>query len=62
MIFAHDGRYDHYLEAAHNTDQMIKDLWDYCQNDTVYKGKTTFIITTDHGRGDQPKKNGPLSW
>lgn len=54
--FAHDGRYDHYLEAAHNTDQMIKDLWDYCQNDTVYKGKTTFIITTDHGRGDRPKK------
>lgn len=54
--FAHDSRYDHYLDAAHNTDQMIKDLWEFCQNNEVYKGKTSFIITTDHGRGDHPKK------
>lgn len=54
--FAHDGRYDHYLNAAHNTDRLIADLWDYCQSDPFYKNKTSFIITTDHGRGDQPKK------
>ncbi len=49
--FAHDGEYDAYLKAAHRTDQFIKELWDYVQSDHFYKGKTTFIVTTDHGRG-----------
>ncbi len=53
--FAHDGAYDHYLKSAHQTDQWIKELWDYAQSDPVYAGKTTFIITTDHGRGHSPK-------
>lgn len=52
--FAHDGDYTHYLLAAKNTDAMIKELWNYCQSDDFYKGKTTFIITTDHGRGTKP--------
>jgi len=54
--FAHDGRYDHYLHAAHSTDKFIADLWTFCQADPVYKNKTTFVITTDHGRGDLVKK------
>ncbi len=58
--FAHDGRYDYYLQAAHNTDQLIKDLWEFTQNDPFYKGKTTFIITTDHGRGSGIAK--PSHW
>ncbi len=33
---------------------MIKELWDYCQSDDFYKGKTTILITTDHGRGTEP--------
>ena len=33
---------------------MIKDLWEYTQQKEYYKGKTTFIITTDHGRGTKP--------
>ncbi len=53
--FAHDGAYDHYLKSAHQTDQWIKELWEYVQSDPVYAGKTTFIITTDHGRGNNPK-------
>lgn len=53
--FAHDGDYDHYLKSAHQTDQWIKQLWEYVQSDPVYAGKTTFIITTDHGRGNSPK-------
>ena len=54
--FAHDGRYDHYLHAARRTDKFINDLWAYCQSDPDYKNKTTFVITTDHGRGDIAKK------
>ncbi len=49
--FAHEGKYDEYLKSAHRIDQFIKELWDYVQSDSFYKGQTTFIITTDHGRG-----------
>lgn len=54
--FAHDGRYDEYLKAAWQTDQYIKQLWDYAQSHPQYKDKTTFLITTDHGRGTVPKE------
>ncbi|MEZ5041215.1 MAG: phosphoglyceromutase [Saprospiraceae bacterium] len=53
--FAHDGRYDQYLKSAHQTDNWIEQLWQYAQSDPFYAGKTTFIITTDHGRGASPK-------
>ncbi len=52
--FAHDGNYEAYLKSAHTTDFFIKELWDFVENDSYYKGKTTFIITTDHGRGTIP--------
>ncbi len=52
--FAHDGNYEGYLKAAHNTDQLIKEIWEYTQKDPFYKDQTLFIITTDHGRGTQP--------
>tara|TARA_R110000868_G_scaffold34421_1_gene124317 strand:- start:13047 stop:14144 length:1098 start_codon:yes stop_codon:yes gene_type:complete len=52
--FAHDGEYDSYLKSAHNTDALIKELWEYTQQDAFYKDNTVFIITTDHGRGTEP--------
>lgn len=52
--FAHDGSYNRYLYSAHQTDQMIGQLWEYLQKDPVYAGKTTLLITTDHGRGNSP--------
>jgi predicted AlkP superfamily pyrophosphatase or phosphodiesterase len=52
--FAHDGDYAAYLKSAHNTDKLIEDLWNFVQNDLYYKDQTTFIITTDHGRGTVP--------
>ncbi len=54
--FAHDGEYDHYLKSTHQTDQFIKEIWQYIQSTEVYKDKTTLIITTDHGRGTNPKE------
>jgi hypothetical protein len=50
--WAHAGRYDRYLLAAQQNDQFIKQLWDFCQQSDHYRDRTTFIITTDHGRGD----------
>jgi hypothetical protein len=49
--YAHAGRYDLYLEQAANIDRMISDLWYAVQTDPYYKDSTTFLITTDHGRG-----------
>ncbi len=51
--FAHGGKYDLYLDAAHYIDGFLATLWSWCQSDPQYKGKTTFIITCDHGRGSE---------
>jgi hypothetical protein len=49
--WAHQGRYDLVLDSAHRTDAFVKELWDTMQAIPQYRGTTTFIITTDHGRG-----------
>ncbi|TNE66184.1 MAG: phosphoglyceromutase [Alphaproteobacteria bacterium] len=49
--FAHEGFYDQYANAAHRADRMIGDLWTWLQSDPRYKGRTTLIVTCDHGRG-----------
>ena len=48
---AHQKKYDAYLQQATNADRMIGELWQYLQTLPEYAGKTTFLITTDHGRG-----------
>ena len=53
--YAHDNEYDHYLQSAHATDQMIGELWQFIQNHPLYRNKTTLVITTDHGRGNRPE-------
>jgi len=52
--FAHDDRYDRYIDAAHRTDRMLSKLWNWLQSDPFYRGQTTLLITTDHGRGNTP--------
>ena len=61
---AHSSRYDLYLQEANMVDKMIADLWYYVQTDPFYKDNTTFIITTDHGRGSNSKSwctHGPFT-
>ena len=53
--WAHDGRYDKTLEALERTDRYLRELWDYLQSDERYEGKTSIIITVDHGRGSTPQ-------
>jgi hypothetical protein len=55
--WAHEGRYDLYLQAAHRIDSYVAELWKAAQGMPEYAGKTTFILTTDHGRG-----SGPTAW
>jgi hypothetical protein len=54
--FGHQGRYDLYLEQANEIDKMIAELWHWVQTTPGYKDNTTFIITTDHGRGSKKSK------
>jgi len=49
--FAHAGKYDYYLDAARHADDFIRRIWEYIQSTPAYAGKTTLIVTTDHGRG-----------
>lgn len=56
--FAHHGRYDLYLQQAHAIDVMLAELWYYVQTDPFYRNNTSFIISTDHGRGNKPNSWG----
>jgi hypothetical protein len=49
--WAHSGRYDLLLESARNMDRFVAELWTTMQSIPQYAGKTTFLITADHGRG-----------
>lgn len=49
--WAHAGRYDHYLHSAQRFDRLTRRLWDEMQAMDEYRGQTTFVLTTDHGRG-----------
>ena len=50
--WAHKGSYDDYLEALQRTDGWLRELWATIQSIPEYRGKTSLIVTSDHGRGD----------
>lgn len=52
--WAHGGRYDMYLDAAFRSDRFIGRLWQTLQSLEAYRGQTTLLLTTDHGRGATP--------
>jgi len=53
--WAHAGRYDRYLETAHRFDRFVARLWQELQRRDGYRGRTSLVITTDHGRGSEPE-------
>ena len=55
--WAHARKYEPYLQSIRNCDRFIHQLWEKAQSLEQYAGKTSLIITTDHGRGD-----GPGNW
>jgi hypothetical protein len=52
--WAHAGNYELYLRSAHRVDQYLRELWETVQSIDQYRGKTTLIFLTDHGRGEAP--------
>ncbi len=55
--YAHQGLYDQYLYAAQRSDQWISKLWAWIQSQPDYSDHTTLLISTDHGRGRNSRKN-----
>ncbi|MBI2924794.1 MAG: alkaline phosphatase family protein [Verrucomicrobia bacterium] len=49
--WAHEGRYDRAMQAAHRFDDYVRRLWETVQAMPQYRNKTTLLLTTDHGRG-----------
>ena len=48
---AHKGRYDRVLDAAHDIDHYVAELWAAAQRSPATRGRTTLIVVADHGRG-----------
>jgi hypothetical protein len=49
--WAHAGRYDRMLTSAHTVDEYLREIWTLAQSHPDYRGRTSLIVTTDHGRG-----------
>ncbi len=49
--YAHKNDYLNYLQKANEADKIIAMLWQQLQSMPEYKGNTSLVITTDHGRG-----------
>lgn len=49
--WAHQGRYDLYLDATFRADRFIERIWTVAQAIPEYAGRTSLLVTTDHGRG-----------
>lgn len=50
--WAHERRYDLYLDAAHRSDRFVRRLWELAQSLPTHRGTTALVVATDHGRGD----------
>jgi phosphopentomutase len=57
-VRGHQNEWPEYLEAIRKTDKIALDLWNFIQADSVYKDKTTLLITNDHGRHTEGHKDG----
>jgi hypothetical protein len=49
--WAHERRYDLYLDAAQRGDRFLRTLWETVQSRPGYRDRTALIVATDHGRG-----------
>jgi len=49
--WAHGHRYDRVLDSMAEFDRFLETLWTAIESMKEYRGKTTLIVTSDHGRG-----------
>jgi hypothetical protein len=51
---SHIRRYEGVLTALTGLDAFLRELWETIDQDPVLRGRTTLLLTTDHGRGLTP--------
>lgn len=58
---AHNGEWEHYLQGIRDADAFLRELTGFLEAHPFYRGQTTVIVTTDHGRGigEQWRDHGP---
>lgn len=56
--YGHANDWNGYVESIRETDSLVFELWQYLQQDDYYKGKTSLLITNDHGRHSTGHKDG----
>lgn len=52
--FGHEGDYPQYLLSIYRADRFLQELWASLQSDRQYTGRTTLLVSPDHGRGSKP--------
>lgn len=60
-IMGHQNNWSGYLAAIKETDKYLYDLWSYLQADPIYKDRTAFFVTNDHGRHNNDHNDGFVS-
>lgn len=49
--WGHELSYSNYIQALHQADHYLQELFETLQSLPEYQGKTALVVTTDHGRG-----------
>lgn len=57
-VRGHDGDWEGYLAAIRRSDAYVRALWNLAQSLPAWRGKTTLIVTADHGRHEEGVREG----
>ncbi|ALI98278.1 sulfatase-like hydrolase/transferase [Rufibacter tibetensis] len=49
-VAGHQKKWGNYLKGIQQSDSLVSVLWSFLKNDQNYNGKTTLLVTNDHGR------------
>lgn len=60
-VEGHANNWTGYLKAIRETDSLVNELQNFIDTDPHYAGKTTLIVTNDHGRHVDGIKDGFIS-
>lgn len=57
----HAANWNAYITGIAQTDEYCRKIWEFLQEDDVYKGTTTMFVTNDHGRHKDGHADGFVS-
>jgi hypothetical protein len=59
--YGHSGNWNDYTKSIKTADSIVNMMWDFVQTDTIFKDKTTILVTNDHGRHSDGVSTGFVS-